>query len=122
MVMVLALLQALLPLLHAHPASAPSSDTGSGIHMHELMTDHLSHPWTTPSLETEHDHVQVISVGIAHEPESIHLPVLVGFATFLLVALFFGRSAHPITWREHDFQLVPAADFFISPLRAPPQS
>lgn len=121
MVMVLALLQALLPLLHAHPANTPLSNTGSGIHMHDLVTDHLSHSWTSPSLEMEHDHVQVIGVGAAHEPESIHLPVLLGLATFLLVALFFGRSARSIVWREHAFQPVPAPDFFVSPLRAPPQ-
>lgn len=120
-VMVLALLQALLPLLHAHPANTPLSNTGSGIHMHDLVTDHLHHFWTSPSLEAEHDHVPVIGVGAAHEPESIQLPVLLGLATFLLVALFFGRSARPIIWREHAFQPVPAPDFFVSPLRAPPQ-
>lgn len=119
LVLLLAMLQVLLPLIHAHPAGTPLSGMGSGIHMHDVVSE-LGNHWAIPTLHTQHDYVQVIGVGNAHEPERLNLPTLFLLASFLLLALCFGGSIRRIYWREHNFHPAPAPTFSRSLLRAPP--
>ena len=119
-VLLLAILQAVLPLLHAHPAGNSIPDLATGIHIGGIhMQDVTSHP-ATPALEANHDHLQAIGVGNANEPERLQLPQLMLVATFLLITLLFGGAVRNVLWRVHDCQPVSASKFFIAPLRAPP--
>ncbi|SNR84676.1 hypothetical protein SAMN05192560_1383 [Methylobacillus rhizosphaerae] len=122
MVLVLAILQALLPLLHAHPAGTSMTATGSGIHLHQAEFGGLDHHFSTPTFEAFHTATVAVGVGNAYEPDPLQLPHLdvVLLAIFLLVALFFGGSFHQTFWREYDLKPTPFPSFFTSPLRAPP--
>lgn len=119
LVLLLALLQVLLPLIHAHPAGTPLSGMGSGIHVHDIVSGLDSH-WTMPTVHTQHHYVQVIGVGNAHEPARLNLPTLFLLASFLLLILCCDGPTRLIYWREHNFLPAPAPTFSRSLLRAPP--
>lgn len=122
MVLVLAMLQALLPLLHAHPAGTPMTSMGSGIHLHQAELGGLDHNFSTPTFEAFHTATVAVGVGNAYEPDPLQLPHLdiVLLAVFLLVALFFGGAFHQTPWREYNLKPAPFPYFFTSLLRAPP--
>lgn len=121
-VLLLALLQALLPLLHAHPAGTPTASMGAGLHLHETMSGY-NQAWHahSASLQTDHEHLQVIGVGSANEPEPLSVADLGLLLAFVLIAIRFAASVRPESW--HTLAVKPAASpaYFLSPLRAPPQ-
>ncbi|GAB7563867.1 hypothetical protein LG202_19060 [Methylobacillus methanolivorans] len=119
LVLLLAMLQVLSPLIHAHPAGTPLSGMGSGIHVHDVLSG-FDNNWTMPVVHTQHHYVQVIGVGNAYEPERLNLPNLFLLASCLLLALCFGGATRRVYWREHNCRPTPTPTYFSSPLRAPP--
>lgn len=120
-ILLLAMLQALLPLLHAHPAGTPAASMGAGLHLHETMTGY-NQAWHAhnASLQVDHDHLQVIGVGSANEPEPLTVADLGLLLAFVLVALGFSPTARSLFWHALAIQPAAAPAYFLSPLRAPP--
>jgi|SRR5450830_1353992 len=83
LVIVLALLQVLMPLIHGHPAGSPVSAV-TGFHIHEMDADDAIHGMDqSPTVRSQHIHEQVIGVAGGFEPDTVRL------LTPFLYCLFF---------------------------------
>lgn len=121
-ILLLAVLQALLPLLHAHPAGTPTASMGAGLHLHETMSGY-NQSWHAHgfSLQADQDHLQVIGVGSANEPEPLSVIDLGLLLAFVLVSIRFASATRPEFWHALFIQPAASPAYFLSPLRAPPQ-
>lgn len=121
-ILLLAVLQALLPLLHAHPAGTPTASMGAGLHLHETMSGYQQ-AWHAHgfSLQADQDHLQVIGVGSANEPEPLSVIDLGLLLAFVLLVIRFAATPRPVFWHALIIQPAASPAYFLSPLRAPPQ-
>lgn len=113
--LLLACLQGLVPLLHAHPAGHITSDTQSGIHLHEVDAQSFQHYEGYSILADDSPHA--IEVGLAHQPKD----ALLLLAIFVLVALRYPRSWPAPGWQQRTHLHIPLLPYSSALLRAPPQ-
>jgi len=121
LVIVLAMLQVLMPLIHGHPAGSPVSKV-TGFHIHEMDADDEIHGADqTATLRAQHIHEQVIGVAGGFEPDTLHLLVPLLYCLFFIVfADFVLRNKYWLAWLESRVFLRPSPNQSLNSPRAPP--
>ena len=119
-VTLLALLQILAPLIHAHPAGSLLNIT-SGVHIHSEEADFLIAD-KVHTLKADQIEAQAIGVPSGHQPEKYLVPAITLVFLFIFT-LFNAQSAKYAFVRS--FQLLnirPSPHYFSLAPRAPPLS
>ena len=118
LVTILALLQILSPLLHAHPVGSSLSVT-SGIHIHSEEADFLIAD-KAHTLKAEQIEAQVVGVPNGNQSEKFLLPAITLICLFV-VGLFNVQLVKDAFLRSSTFLAARQSPRYLSlPLRAPP--
>ncbi len=118
LVMVLAMLQVVLPLIHAHPVDSTVNKV-SGIHLHVKDTN-IPDRETAPTINAQYYSVQVMGVLGGFEPEQHALPAVTLICLFIIVLSVFllVSGLFPVSTTKFHARRTPR--YFSLPLRAPP--
>ena len=115
---ILALLQILSPLIHAHPAGSILSIT-SGVHIHSEEAD-FSIADKVPTLKVDQIEAQAIGVPSGNQPEKYLVPAITLVFLFIFT-LFNAQSAKYAFVRSSKiFNARPSPHYFSLSPRAPP--
>ena len=121
LVIVLALLQVMMPLIHGHPAGSPVSAV-TGFHIHEMDADDAIHGMDqAPTLRTQHIQEQVIGVAGGFEPDTVRLLTPFLYCLFFIAFTdFVLRNKHRLAWLEAHIFLRRCPNHSLNSPRAPP--
>lgn len=115
--LIVACLQGIVPLLHAHPADSTNVNAQSGIHLHDVNAKSFEH-FSGYSLQADVS-PHAMEVGLARQSKDalLLLPIL---AIFVLLTLRYPLIWRSSDWQQRNFHHTVIPRYFKAQLRAPP--
>lgn len=114
--LIVACLQGIVPLLHAHAADPANTNAQSGIHLHEVNAQSLE-SYAGHSLLPDSTHAMEVGLARQSRDALLLIPIL---AIFVLLAVSYGLTLHISPWLQRQVHYIPTPRYFSSLLRAPP--